>query len=278
MIKLVLKKALVLDCHDVFQALRLRYVSKFRMMLESSFEKLAYKKADLLLTVSKIEKNRLVSMGFERSNITVIPNGVDSSSFEKSSQSQELEKKYHTEGFRVVVFVGNLAYYPNREAVTILSSTIAPIVRGKVENVKFVVVGKKPKDLEPTGLLFTGFVDNVSEVLSISHVAVAPLLHGSGTRLKILEYFSCGLPVVSTSIGAEGLDVRNGGNILIEDDFERFALRIIELLKDTALSNDLGEAARVLATTTYDWENITTKLSKVLGQLLSRKMQRSKFG
>ena len=107
------------------------------------------------------------------------------------------------------------------------------------------------------------------EILSFSDVAVAPLFQGSGTRLKILEYFSCRLPVVSTSIGAEGIDIKDGVNIFIEDDVDRFALRIIELLEDRQLSSVVGTAARELAKTTYDWKYIVQKLENDFYNLLS---------
>jgi glycosyltransferase involved in cell wall biosynthesis len=168
-----------------------------------------------------------------------------------------------------VVFVGNLSYVPNREAIQLLSSVIAPRVSEKIERVKFLVVGKLPSKLQLPGLVFTGFVDNLVDVLSISDVAVAPLFQGSGTRLKILEYFSCGLPVVSTSIGAEGLNVKEGVNIFIEDDLERFAFRIIELLENKRLASDVGRAARELARNTYDWKYIVQKLENSFCHLIS---------
>ena len=269
--KMVLKKPIVMDCHDVFQALRVKHTSVFRRILELFLEKLAYKKADLLLTVSKIEKDFLISMGFESSNIAIVPNGVDTKSFSKSSNIEELREKYQTNGYQVVVFVGNLDYYPNREAVEVLSSVIAPTVSNKIGNVKFFIVGKTRSDFKSSGLFFTGFVENVSDILSISDVAVAPLFHGSGTRLKILEYFSCGLPVVSTSLGAEGLDVQDGVNILIEDDLERFAARLTEVLADTRLSNALGSAAKDVTATKYDWKNIAKDLDGVLNSILMEK-------
>lgn len=263
-IKKVLKRRVVVDCHDVFQALRVKHTSIFRRILETFLEKFAYKNADLLLTVSEKEKNCLVSFGFRNCNIEVVPNGVDTASFRKSSEQAETRKKYALEDFRTVVFVGNLRYVPNREAIQLLSSVIAPKVLAKVKDVKFLVVGNLQEKMELPDLVFTGFVDNVSDILSISDVAVAPLFQGSGTRLKVLEYFSCGLPVVSTSIGAEGLAVKNGVNIFIEDDLESFALRIIELLQNENLSKAVGEAARVLATTIYDWKHITKKLENAL--------------
>jgi glycosyltransferase involved in cell wall biosynthesis len=263
-----LKKKVVVDCHDVFQALRLQQTGLLRRILETFLEKLAYKNADLLLTVSEGEKEYLISTGFQRRKIEVIPNGVDTKLFVKSSEQIETRKKYGVEGFHIVIFVGNLEYMPNREAIQALSSIIAPKVRNKIEDVKFLVVGKSRDRMQLPGLTFTGFVENVSEILSISDVAVAPLFHGSGTRLKLLEYFSSSLPVVSTSIGAEGLAIKNGVDIFIEDDLESFSLRVVELLKNKKLSKALGEAARVLVTTTYEWTQITKGLDIVLNSLI----------
>ena len=270
-IKKVLKKPVVVDCHDVFQALRVRNTSVLRRTLETFLEKLAYKNADLILTVSESEKRFLISSGFQKCRIEVVPNGVDTEFFVKSHNQTETRRKYGLEGARVVVFVGNLEYMPNREAIQVLSSAIAPRVLDEIKDAIFVIVGKKKNEMNLPPLMFTGFVDNVSDILSVSDVAVAPLFHGSGTRLKILEYFSCGLPVVSTSIGAEGLDIEDRVNILIEDDLESFALRIISLLRDSRLSTSIGNAARKLATSTYDWAQVTRKLDYTLDRLLSER-------
>jgi glycosyltransferase involved in cell wall biosynthesis len=258
-IKLFIRKPIVMDCHDVFQSIRLKNTGFVRRVLDLCFEQFAYKTAAMLLTVSKNEKNLLVSMGFKKTPIAVIPNGVDTKSYQCLPKIKNENRKSRT-----IVFVGNLAYFPNREAVKILSTTIAPIVKNKIRNVKFLVVGKKQPGLESDELVFTGFVENLSDLLATSDVAVAPLFHGSGTRLKILEYFSCGLPVVASSVGAEGLEITNGSNIIIEDNPSRFAARIIELLNDPNMSRNLGEAARQLVTTKYDWLIITAKLGQVL--------------
>jgi len=268
-IKRVLRRPVVVDCHDVFQALRVRHTSIFRRMLETFLEKFAYRNADLLLTVSETEKECLVSNGFQKSKIEVVPNGVDTRFFARSTKSAEIRKKYGLEGFRAVIFVGNLEYLPNREAIQVLSSVIAPKVLEEIKDVKFLVVGKRREKTGLPSLTFTGFVDDLSDLLSISDVAVAPLFRGSGTRLKILEYFSCGLPVVSTSIGAEGLDIKDGVSIFIEDDLESFALRIIELLKNKNLSVAMGTTARMLVTSTYDWAHIIQRLEIALNRLLS---------
>ena len=269
-IRRVLKRPVVLDCHDVFQALRLKQTGMVRRMLETSLEKLAYRSANLVLTVSEKEKKLLMSTsGLNEHSVLVVPNGVDTASFTISREQAEARNKYGLKGSPIIIFVGNLNYPPNREAVQLLSSTIAPHVLEKVKKAKFVVVGRNKEKIELPGLLFMGFVENLPEILSISDVAVAPLLHGSGTRVKILEYFSCGLPVVSTSVGAEGLGVNNGVDVFIEDDLESFATRIVELLGNKDLAGTVGEAARKLVVNSYDWSQIAHNLELALKNLLS---------
>ena len=269
-IRRVLKRTVVLDCHDVFQALRLKQTGLLRRMLETFLEKLSYRNANLVLAVSEKEKQLLAATsGLSNSKILVVPNGVDTTSFTISREQADTRKKYGLGNSRIIIFVGNLDYLPNREAIQMLSSTIVPKVLVEAKNAKFVVVGRSKDKMEVPGLLFTGFVDNLPEILNISEVAVAPLLHGSGTRLKILEYFSCGLPVVSTSVGAEGLDVQNGVNIFIEDDAQNFAYRIIELLNNANLAASMGKAGRTLVTNTYDWKRITRDLELALTSALS---------
>lgn len=269
-IKKILKRPVVVDCHDVFQALRLHHTSMLRRMFETFLERLAYKNADLLLVVSETEKRRLITAGFKKCQIEVIPNGVDTKAFTKSSMQIETRKKYGLENSRTVTFMGNLEYSPNREAVNVLSSVIAPRVLNEIQDAQFLVIGRRRDQTKVPGLIFTGFVDDVSALLSITDVGVAPLLHGSGTRLKVLEYLSCGLPVVSTSVGAEGLDIENGANIFIEDDFDSFALRVVELLRNKDLSSSVGKAARALVSSAYDWSHITQKLEIALNHLLSQ--------
>lgn len=86
----------------------------------------------------------------------------------------------------------------------------------------------------------------------------------------IFEYFSCGLPVVSTTVGVEGLEVENGVHILIEDDMNKFAYKVVKLLKDKVLSTRLGNAARELVINKYDWKKIAGQLNTIYHNLLSK--------
>jgi len=256
----IFRKPLVIDSHDVFQALRVNKNS-LRKIVEVFLEKIAYKCANLILIVSEKDMKYLIKYGIQQDKIVIIPNGVDTEKFTPLLDTAYIRNRYDLKDFHMAIFVGNMEYLPNREAVRVIEQELAPRVQSKVKNVKFLVVGRAPPGFGCCNLILTGVVENVAEYLAASDVAIAPLFHGSGTRLKILEYFSCALPVVSTSVGIEGLEVKNGENVLIEDDMNKFAVKITKLLEDKALSARIGKAARELVISKYDWKKIGEKLN-----------------
>lgn len=264
-VKRIFKKPVIVDCHDTFQALRIKYQNPLRKILEIFLEKMTYKHAELILAVSEEDKEILIKNGICRRKIVVIPNGVDTNVFTPSMKKTDVSARYGLKGFYKVIFVGNMEYLPNKEAADIITSNIAPKTLSLLEQVDFLIVGRTPEKLatNSSNVVFTGVVENVTEFLTASDIAIAPLLHGSGTRLKILEYFSCGLPVVSTSIGVEGLDVEKGVNVLIEDEIDKFANRIVDLLMNRKLRVRLGKAARKLTVEKYDWRIMGRKLDAV---------------
>ena len=271
LIKVVLKKGLVVDSHDVFQALRIGQKLSLRRPLEVFFEKLAYQLSDLILVVSKNEKENLGKYGVRKSKIVVIPNGVDTQTFVPVSNTMPNHNvNVPTKQYKVI-FVGNMQYTPNQEAVKEIALNLEPKVRRQIGNVRFVIVGRTPPNFAGSfsNVMFTGMVSDVSEWLTSSDVAIAPIFHGSGTRLKILEYFSCGLPVVSTSMGVEGLDIEDGVNIVIENDMKDFANKITELLRNRELSFKLGRAATQLVIEKYDWRKIVSRLDKIYSSSFS---------
>jgi glycosyltransferase involved in cell wall biosynthesis len=261
----IFRKTVVVDSHDVFQVLRVEYANVLRKMIELPMEKIAYKCATLVLTVSQKDRMLLARDGIMPSKIVVIPNGVDVAMFSQQKNKDEARNHYDLKDFFRVIFVGNMTYSPNQEAVRLIETKIAPKISREIRNVVFIMVGRKPPRLPATSnMLFTGVVPNITRFLSASDVAIAPLLHGSGTRLKILEYLSCGLPVVSTSVGIEGLNVEDGVHLLIEDDLDEFSAKVIELLRDEKLRKSLGHSGRELVTKEYDWHEIGKILSSSL--------------
>lgn len=259
----LLKKPVVLDCHDVFQAKRINHTKTTRKILETIIEIVAYKFSDKVVVVSKNEKKILTYSGIEECRVEIVPNGVDTDIYNNTIDISRIRSQYRLKDSRIVIFIGNMEYFPNYEAVNLISFEIAPIVLKEIQNVTFLIVGRTNSIIKSPNVIFTGRVESVTEYLLASDVAIAPLLHGSGTRLKVLEYFLFSLPVVSTTIGVEGLDVNNCVNVLIEDDITKFALKVIKLLKNPTLSTSIGRNAREFVTKKYDWMKITRKLNNI---------------
>jgi glycosyltransferase involved in cell wall biosynthesis len=158
----------------------------------------------------------------------------------------------------VIVFSGNLEYHPNRSAVRYFRRDIWPLLRQSSPTLRWRLVGKNPEAVaEFTGgdarIEVTGPVEDALPELARCRVAVVPLLAGSGTRLKILEAWAAGLPVVSTTIGAEGLGASDGEHLLIADDAPSFARAVTRVLTCTELRTKLGKAGRLLLDKEFTW-------------------------
>jgi hypothetical protein len=164
-----------------------------------------------------------------------------------------------------IVFSGNMEYHPNRAAVRFFRREVWPGLRDRWPLLVWRLVGKNPAAVErftagdPRIEVAGPVVDAVGE-LARSRVAVVPLLAGSGTRLKILEAWAAGLPVVSTTIGAEGLPVRDGETALLADGAEAFAGAVTRLLTCRELRRSIGSAGRLLLEKEFTWETAWKKL------------------
>lgn len=170
----------------------------------------------------------------------------------------------------IILFVGSLDYYPNVDGLLYFIQKILPQVKQEVPNVKLLVVGSglPPKYLyhlvrREQSVEFLGYVPNLCHVYEQASLLVVPLRIGGGTRLKILEAFSYGVPVVSTTVGAEGLKVEDGRHLLLADTPNRFASCIIQLLKNQDLQYTLIKNARSLAENEYNWKNIARDMLRV---------------
>jgi glycosyltransferase involved in cell wall biosynthesis len=158
-----------------------------------------------------------------------------------------------------VVFSGNMEYHPNRSAVRFFRKEVWPRLRAECPGLVWRLIGKNPEAVrEFTGgdprIEVRGPVDDAIRELARCRVAVVPLLAGSGTRLKILEAWAAGLPVVSTTLGAEGLPVRQGENILLADGGPEFVSAVTRLLACSTVREELGKAGRLLLEKEFTWE------------------------
>ncbi len=163
-----------------------------------------------------------------------------------------------------LLFLGTYRYRPNVEAVEFLLDKIWPRIRTAAPNANLIVAGSLPERIrffnsETPGVEFTGYVSDLDMLYGRSRVICCPVQSGSGTRIKILEAAAYGRPIVATSIGAYGLQMKEGRDLLVCDDPRAFADACVRLLRDTALCNRLGEAAKATVSRYYT-RNSTVEL------------------
>ena len=198
--------------------------------------------------------------------VKVIPNGVDVNHFTPDSESEDAAH---------LVYIGSMDWYPNEDAVSFFADEVLPIIRESVQNAKFTIVGGNPSEnvqrlADRDGIVVTGRVPEIRPYFSAASVFVVPLRIGSGTRLKILEALAMGKAVVSTTVGAEGLALKNGEEIMIADEPNHFAEAVIRLLTDPALRKEVGVNGRLRVEQDYDWCNIGRELLTVYESILSK--------
>ncbi len=181
----------------------------------------------------------------------VIPNGVDMEYFRRDDAPPDPHS---------IVFSGMMGYVPNYDGMMYFLDSIFPRILRDLPDTRIMIVGMQPpKELRARAsdrVVITGFVDDVRPYLSRASLYVVPLRMGSGTRLKILEAMSMRVPIVTTSIGCEGIAVTHGESLFIEDDPACFAERAIQILRDGELRRRLVSKGYELVRTRYDWSII----------------------
>jgi Glycosyltransferase len=217
---------------------------------------------DKCITTSHVDKERLQSIS-KLASVSVIPNGVD------VDLLKPLPFKMQS---KVLLFVGTLQYPPNVDAASYFAREVFPYVTRQIPDATFVIVGSHPPEkIKKLGreknIVVSGWVEDILPYYEQSAACVVPLRAGGGTRLKILESMALGRPVVSTSIGCEGLDVTEGRDILIADTTIEFAASTVRLLMDADLRRQLSHNARRLVETRYGWEAIGEDLIRVYSEL-----------
>src|SRR6266850_1903129 len=223
--------------------------------------------ADHVLTVSDEDRRAFVKF-LPEEKVTTVPTGVDLDYFrppESYAQSPTL------------VFTGSMDWLPNEDAIIYFATEILPLIQKRIPNVTLCVVGRRPtrKVLalagKNTAVHVTGGVDDIRPYVHQAAVYIVPLRIGGGTRIKIFEAMAMGSAIVSTSVGAEGLPVDHGKNVLLADSPKDFADRTVALLTKRAERERLGRAARALVESRYGWAEVTNVLEDVLVQVARTK-------
>jgi sugar transferase (PEP-CTERM/EpsH1 system associated) len=219
--------------------------------------------ADHVLTVSDDDRKAFLEF-LPPEKVTTVPTGVDLDYFRPGPGSPEPAS---------IVFTGAMNWLPNEDAIAYFTAEILPIVQRSIPDVTLWVVGRTPTrkvlslaEKHPC-IRVTGAVDDIRPYVHRAAVYVVPLRIGGGTRLKIFEAMAMGMPVVSTTVGAEGLPVRHDDDICLADDPGDFARQTIQLLQDPGRRTRIGRSARALVESRYSWPAVTDVLDRVLERL-----------
>lgn len=247
-----------------------------KLMAES--ERRAMREFDAHLSVSKRDADQIRMLN-PQALILVIENGVDATYY----SDEQLAKAYSAsrEGGTLpnakrIVFVGSMDYHANVDGVVSFAREVWPRLHDRKPEFIFTIVGRDPspavRDLASMpGVEVTGTVDDVRPYYHEAVASIVPLKVGGGSRLKILESMAAGVPVVSTTLGAEGLNLTHNENILIADSDEAMIAEVVRIIDDAETRSQLINAGRELVFRQYDWSTLGTSLFKNYVELLSER-------
>ncbi len=266
------RPAILADWHNIESELMTRYASnagnlarrlaaKRTARLLGLAEQQLLSIADVHTVVSEREREILLQRS-PGANIHVIPNGVDAAAFAGlepgGSAANDAAQR------NSVLYVGSMDYHANADAVMWFAREIWPGVENRFPGLTFTIAGRNPgpaiQALASSRVHVTGSVKDVRPYYANALVVVVPLRVGSGTRLKILEAMAAGVPVISTSLGAEGLGAVDNVHLVIADGAEQVQTALIRLLEDPVLAGRLSRSARSFVTQYYDWSFIGQQL------------------
>jgi glycosyltransferase involved in cell wall biosynthesis len=219
-----------------------------------TYEPRECRKYDQVFVVSPRDQGLLEASGVR--NVRCIPIGVD---------TQRLLPLPLNPGSKRIVFIGTMYWPPNIDAVTWFCKEILPLIKRSCPDCQFLIIGKNPpasvrKLCRDRNVIVQGYVEDPADFLRDCAAFIVPLRIGGGIRVKILNALAWGLPIVSTTVGAEGIAVTSGEHILIEDHPERFAAAVTRLLDDLPMREGLSKNGRQLAINVYDWEKVYVEL------------------
>jgi len=268
----------LIDMHNVYHEMiagmaKLTVLSWRRRLLEreartmARYEREACRSFDEILAVTATDAGRLKEMVGDERRVTAIPICVDPA----GTPLIPLNDTSHG-----LLCVGAMFYPPNVDGAIWFLREILPCVRREAPDAQLRIVGPRPDRAivraatADSHILVMGYVEDLTPHFAASAALVVPLRAGSGMRVKILDAMARGIPVVSTSLGAEGISARNGEDILLADSANQFAQATVHLLRDVELRRRLAQNARRLIETHYNWRRRYGEVDAVYERLLER--------
>jgi glycosyltransferase involved in cell wall biosynthesis len=227
--------------------------------------------ADYITSVSPRDKDMFLRrFEVDSRRVFVIPTGARIPELPDATAKQETRRRLgiNSDDF-VVVFHGIYSHPANKEAFDSIVDFIAPRFRDRSKRVLFVLCGTSVPRFHLDNVVSLGFVEDLDGLLSIADLAIAPIKHGAGVKVKIFDYLSVGLPLIATRKAAEGIGVVDGEHALIVDDVDDKFIDAIEFLANNEKERRrLGVNARNLAVQEYDWERIGAKMDAALRDIV----------
>ncbi|NCA69469.1 MAG: glycosyltransferase [Sphingobacteriia bacterium] len=220
--------------------------------------------ADAVVTVSEQDRETLSRDGADPRKLHCIPHGVDLAAFASATRRDPRHDYGLPASHHLLVYHGPYSYPPNLEAMLVMAEQILPRLRQRGIAVSVLAIGANPPTESPhPDLHFTGSLEHLEEVLPAADLALVPLLRGGGTRMKILDYFAAGVPVISTHKGIEGIPVQHGEQALIHDDYDALCDAVAAVLGDPALRQRLVTNARALVAS-LSWDAVVARYLPLL--------------
>lgn len=214
-----------------------------------------YNKADVVITVTD-DDAKLLSMDCPKLKIRIIPNIHELNYCNNYMCDQSL------------IFIGGFTHEPNVDAILFFHKQILPIIRKSIPGIQLKIVGSAPTEdiiaLQGENIIVTGFVPSTSPYLHASKISIAPLRFGAGMKGKIGEAMAHGVPVVTTSVGAQGMGLTNRKNVIIADTPEEFAHSVVELMNDIELYNTVKQNAILHVSDRYTKNAVTENIKTII--------------
>jgi glycosyltransferase involved in cell wall biosynthesis len=224
-------------------------------------------RVNAVICVSDNDRQILSDDGVDPNRLHTIPHGVDLSAYQAPPRQNARGSLGIPEDALLLVYHGTYSYQPNNEALGVFAEELLPRLERLGANCHVLAIGRNPPSIPPHERIHcTGSVPDLAEWLKAADIAVVPLLEGGGTRMKIIDCFAAGLPLISTSKGIEGIPVENGRDALVIDDWDEMAEEILSLATDPARAEDLAANGHVLAKK-LDWHVIARRYLDLFRQV-----------